>query len=128
MVSQRLIKSSKRILCLLSEEGIILCTVHDVFHMLVVQEKMNYTMIIVILITIKQILNTVIQKNTKNYPFCQDFCGSKFTHTSQSVQAYKAKTKRTMNMMKIHKIYICHQLIFPLILLWKIIKVALFTI
>lgn len=31
-------------------------------------------------------------------------------------------------MMKIHKINICHQLIFPLILLWKIIKVALFTI
>lgn len=57
-----------------------------------------------------------------------NFCGSKFTHTSQSVQAYKAKTKRTINMMKIHKIYICHQLIFPLILLWKIIKVALFTI
>lgn len=69
MVSQELIKSSKRILCLLSEEGIILCTVHDVFHMLVVQEKMNYTMIIVILITIEQILKTVIQKN---YPFCQE--------------------------------------------------------
>lgn len=57
-----------------------------------------------------------------------NFCGSKFTHTSQSVLAYKAKKKCTMNMMKIHKIYICHQLIFPLILLWKIIKVALFTI
>lgn len=72
MVSQKLIKASKRILCLLSEEGIILCTVHDVFHMLEVQEKMNYTMIIVILITIEQILKTVIQKNTKNYPFCQE--------------------------------------------------------
>lgn len=57
-----------------------------------------------------------------------NFCGSKLTHTSQSVQAYKAKIKCTMNMMKIHKINICHQLIFPLILLWKIIKVALFTI
>lgn len=125
MVSQKLIEISKGILCLLSEEGIILCTVYDVFHMLVVQEKMNYTMIIVILITIEQILKTVIQKNMKNYPFCH---GSKFTHTSQSVQAYKEKTKCTMNMMKIHKIYICHQLIFPLILLWKIIKVALFTI
>lgn len=72
MVSQKLIKASKRILCLLSEEGIILCTVHDVFHMLEVQEKMNYTMKIVILITIEQILKTVIQKNTKNYPFCQE--------------------------------------------------------
>lgn len=126
MVSQELIKSSKRILCLLSEEGIILSTVHDVFHMLVVQEKMNYAMIIVILITIEQILKTVIQK----LPILSrnNFCGSKFTHTSQSVQVYKAKTKCAMNMMKIHKIYICHQMIFPLILLWKIIKVALFTI
>lgn len=69
MVSQKLIKASKRILCLLSEEGIILCTVHDVFHKLVVQEKMNYTMKIVILITIEEILKTVIQKN---YPFCQE--------------------------------------------------------
>lgn len=32
-----------------------------------------------------------------------NFCGSKFTHTSQSVQVYKAKTKCAMNMMKIHK-------------------------
>lgn len=69
MVSQKLIKASKRILCLLSEEEIILCTVHDVFHMLVVQEKMNYTMKIVILITIEEILKTVIQKN---YPICQE--------------------------------------------------------
>lgn len=69
MVSQKLIEISKGILCLLSEEGIILCTVYDVFHMLVVQEKMNYTMIIVILITIEQILKTVIQKN---YPICQE--------------------------------------------------------
>lgn len=69
MVSQKLIKASKRILCLLSKEGIILCTVYDVFHMLVVQEKMNYTMIIVILITKEQILKTVIQKN---YPICQE--------------------------------------------------------
>lgn len=128
MVSQKLIKASKRILCLLSEEGIILCTVHDVFHMLVVQEKMNYTMKIVILITIEEILKTVIQKN---YPFCQETIFvdlNLHTKKSQSVQVYKAKTKRTMNMMKIHNINICHQLIFPLILLWKIIKVALFKI
>lgn len=41
IVSQKLRKSSEIILCLPSEEGIILCTVYNVFHMLVVQKKIT---------------------------------------------------------------------------------------